>query len=183
MLTAASGTALASAQAATLDGVTMPDRIAVRGTELVLNGIGLRTYSMLRIHVYVAGLYLPEPSHDGEAILRSPDVKRLDVRFLRDLSAEKGREAWRSGIADNCKPPCRLDEAVVQRFLGLVPAVQKGDTGSLTFAGQAVTFDLNGRVIGTVDDPTFTRVILATFIGAVPVTERLKSELLGTERR
>lgn len=166
-------------RAAMLDGVTMPDRVTVNGRDLLLNGIGLRTYSLLHVRVYIAGLYLDQPSHDSEEIIRSPRIKRLAVQFLRDLSADKGRDAWREGFAGNCKPPCHLKPEAVDRFLALVPSVQKGDVGTLTFTGGNVTFDHNGHVIGTVDDPQFTSVILATFIGAVPATERLKQELLG----
>ena len=59
----------ASAAAAQLAGVAFPDAVALDGTELHLNGIALRTYSWLRIHIYVAGLYLEHPSHDAQAIL------------------------------------------------------------------------------------------------------------------
>ena len=171
--------ARASAQAAVLDGVTMPDQVRVDGTELRLNGVGLRTYSMLRLPIYVAALYLEQPSADGEEVMRSPGKKRLDIRFLRDVDAEKGREAWRTGFADNCKSPCHLNPADVDRFLAEVQPVRRGDTASLTFTQGRVSFDFDGRPLGTVADPAFASVILATFIGPVPVTERLKGELLG----
>ncbi len=109
--------ACASGQAAVLDGVTMPDQVKVDGTELRLNGVGLRTYSMLRLPIYVAALYLEQPSEDGQEVIRSPGKKRLNIRFLRDVDAEKGKEAWRSGFADNCKSPCHLNPADVDRFL------------------------------------------------------------------
>ena len=44
------------AAAAELDGVAMPDMQDVAGYHLVLNGVGLRTYSLLRVHIYVVGL-------------------------------------------------------------------------------------------------------------------------------
>ena len=75
--------------------------------------------------------------------------------------------------------PCRLNQADVDRFLAEVQPVQRGDSASLTFAGGHVSFDLDGRPLGMVADPKFASVILATFIGPVPVTERLKRELLG----
>ena len=42
--------------AATLAGVTLPDTQQVGNTQLVLNGLGLRSEFMVK--VYVAGLYL-----------------------------------------------------------------------------------------------------------------------------
>ena len=46
------------ASAAALDGLQVPDTLQVDGRALHLNGYGLRTYSILAIHIYVASLYL-----------------------------------------------------------------------------------------------------------------------------
>jgi hypothetical protein len=40
------------AQAAELDGVQLPDPLQINGKTLHLNGFGLRTYSILGIHIY-----------------------------------------------------------------------------------------------------------------------------------
>ncbi len=166
-------------RAAVLDGVTMPDEVTVDGTPLRLNGMGLRTYSFLRVQIYVAALYLEHRSDDGEEVIRSPGKKRIEVRFLRDVDAERGRQAWRDGFAANCRLPCRLDPADVDRFLAEVQPVRRGDTATLTFEQGHVSFVFDGRALGTVADPHFASVILATFIGPVPATEQLKSGLLG----
>ena len=108
---------LPGAQAADLDGVAMPDTRVVDGAPMRLNGIGLRTYSMLGIHIYVAGLYLERQSDDPDSILHSPERKLLDIHFVRDVDANNARQAWRDGFANNCRPPaCYLDPADVQRF-------------------------------------------------------------------
>jgi Chalcone isomerase-like len=78
----------AMASAAELDGVVMPDTHDVAGYHLTLNGLALRTYSVLRVHVYVAGLYLERRSSDGDAILNSSQPKLLRFVFLRDVDAE-----------------------------------------------------------------------------------------------
>ena len=58
ILAAAALVAVSVAHAADLDGVSMPDVRVVNGTQMRLNGIGLRTFSVLGIRIYVAGLYL-----------------------------------------------------------------------------------------------------------------------------
>ena len=60
-------------------------------------------------------------------ILRSPEMKFLDIRFLRDVDAEDARKAWRDGFEQNCRPPCYLDPHDVQRFLAAVPSMHRGD--------------------------------------------------------
>ena len=173
--------ALASGAAwsAELGGVNLPDRQTLGGTELQLNGIALRTYSLLRVHIYVAGLYLEHLTHDADAILRSREKKLVEVRFVHDVNAADAREAWRDGFERNCLPPCRLAPADVARFLAAVPAMRAGDRSTLAFGSGGLEFTINGQHLGTITDPTFAEAVLATFIGPDPPTERLKSGLLG----
>src|SRR5579859_5687596 len=149
----------------------MPDTWAAAGTMLRLNGVGLRTYSFLRIHVYVAGLYLQQPTTDAEAILRSEAVKLLDIHFLHDVTAARAREAWRTGFRNNCQLPCRLADTMIERFLAAVPDFHKGDESTLLFTPKAVEITVNGRVLGVVDDAQFSRAMLSNFIGTHPPTE------------
>jgi hypothetical protein len=168
------------ADAATLDGVTMPSARVADGTNLRLNGIGLRTYSVFGVRIYVAGLYLEQPSSDSDSILRSPEKKLLDIRFLRDGDAAHARRAWQDGFDGNCRPPeCSLNPQDVARFLASVPAIHRGDETVLLFtdAGALVTF--NGRPLGEIADRHFAETLLATFIGPAPPTPQLKQALLG----
>ena len=171
--------AIPAGAAATLDGVSLPETATLGTTELRLNGIALRTYSWLRIRIYVAGLYLERPSHDAETILRSPEKKLLVVRFIHDVDAEDARKAWREGFDDNCRAPCRLAPADVARFLAAVPAMRSGDRSTLAFTPAGVSITLNGQTLGMISDPMFAHAVLATFIGPKPPTDRLKRGLLG----
>lgn len=175
----ASLASLAVARAADLDGVSIPDTQLVDGRRLVLNGIGLRTYSVFDIHIYVAGLYLERQSDNAETILHSPETKLLDLHFLHDVNAEDAREAWLDGFDKNCQPPCYLDPRDIQRFLAAVTSIQKGDETKLLFTSSGAVVTSNGQLTGHINDPHFAEVILATFIGAAPPTARLKRELLG----
>ncbi len=169
-----------AAGAAELDGVTMPDLVTLAGATLHLNGIGLRTYSLLRIEIYIAGLYLQYPSKNAEAILDLPEKKVLVFHFLRDVDAQEARKSWSEGFDGNCRLPCRLNPADLQRFLAAVPAVRAGENSTLTFLPGRLTITVDGKLAGIITDPTFARAVLATIIGPDPPTERLKRELLGT---
>lgn len=157
----------------------MPDTIDLAGTRLVLNGIGLRTFSMFKIGVYVAGLYLDRKTHDALAILDSPSVKVLDVHFVHDADAERVRNAWREGFETDCRLPCQLPPAEVEKFLAAVPDMHQGDVSRLVYTQDYVSIAVNGHELGRVTNPAFMRVLLATFIGDHPPTDRLKRELLG----
>ena len=65
------------AAARTLDGVTMPEIVTRDGQTLQLNGLGLRRFTVLRIHGYVAGLYVPQPARSAQTILDEPGSNLL----------------------------------------------------------------------------------------------------------
>lgn len=169
----------AAAIAAELAGVTLPDTREAAGVRLVLNGIALRTYSILGIRIYVAGLYLQHRSTNAQAILLSPEIKLLEIHFLRDVSRSRSEQAWRTGFANNCTAPCSLDPHNVDRFIAAVPAIHRGDVSMFLFTPEGLSITLDGRDLGTITDQHFARAVLATFIGPVPPTPRVKRELLG----
>jgi chalcone isomerase-like protein len=179
ILAAVSSIALSVAHAADLEGVSMPDARVVDDAQMRLNGIGLRTFSVLGIRIYVAGLYLERRNGDPDTILHSQERKLLDIRFLRDVDAEDARKAWQESFEQICKPPCYLDPHDLQRFLAAVPSVHKGDESTLLFTSRGVHITFNGRLMGDISDPRFAELMLATFIGREPPTPRLKRELLG----
>jgi len=168
-----------SAEAADLEGISMPDLRTVNGIPLRLNGIGLRTFSIFSVQIYVAGLYLERRSGDPETIIRSEQIKLLDIRFLRDVGAQDARNAWQESFDQNCTTPCYLDRMEVRQFLDAVPSVRKGDTAALLFSQSGLQVTFNGRLMGDITDQHFAKVILTTFIGPAPPTPRLKRELLG----
>jgi hypothetical protein len=172
--------ALAAApRAAELNGIKLQDTRQVAGVTLVLNGLGLRTYSVFRVPIYVAGLYLEQRDSSADAILRSPEVKLLELRFLHDVGAKDARQAWQEGFENNCKLPCRLPAWQVVQFLAGVPAVHRGDSSTLLFTRRGLDIAINGRAYASIADPQFAQAVLATFIGADPPTPALKRGLLG----
>lgn len=171
--------AVGPAKAAERAGVDLPDTVQVAGIRLVLNGIALRTYSILGIRIYVAGLYLEQRSSNAAAILHSPETKLLVIRFLRNVSQRSAQQAWRSGFANNCAAPCRLTPGDIATFLGHVPAIHKGDLSEFLFTPYGLTVMFNGRVAGTTTNHYFAQQILRTFLGPTPPTPAVKRELLG----
>jgi hypothetical protein len=184
LLTMVAGLALLStASAAELQGVTLPERQRVGRTELQLNGIALRTYSILQVPIWVGGLYLMQPETDAGRILRSAEMKLLKIRFVHDVDQEQARDAWRDGFERNCGKPCDLAPLDVERFLAAVPSIRKGDRYVILFTADGAEISANGRLVGRIGNRRFATAMLATFIGPHPPTPRLKRELLGENLR
>jgi hypothetical protein len=164
--------------AAQVDGIQVPETLQVLGKKLYLNGSGLRTYSILGIHIYAASLYLEHLSTDPNEVIHSTETKLLTVRFEHAVSAEEAQKAWRTGLANNCIAPCHLDPEDVATFLSQVPAMHTGDNFDLVFTPNGGTVTVNGHEIGTISRRQFADAVLATFLGPDPASPTLKQELL-----
>jgi hypothetical protein len=176
------GAALATnVTAATLEGVMMPDTYLVAGHTLYLNGIGLRAATIFQVKVYVAALYLTQPSHDAQQILASPDPKVIRLQFLHSGSKEAVQQRLRTGEMVNCgSGDCPVSaKADFERFVAAAPAVDVGDTATYFYTSKGVRVFANDRIIGDYVNPDLARLLLAGFIGDHPPTQDLRSHLLG----
>src|ERR1700736_4562188 len=86
----------ATAPAVEVAGVKVPDTVTVEGKTLKLNGAGLRTKVVFK--VYVAGLYLENPSKDPAAIISSDQVKAIRLSIQRSLKGSQVSEAIEEGF-------------------------------------------------------------------------------------
>ena len=157
ILAAVSSIALSVAHAADLEGVSMPVARVIDGSQMRLNGIGLRTFSVLGIRIYVAGLYLEQRNGDPDTILHSHERKLLDIRFLRDVDAEDARKAWQESFEQNCKPPCYLDTRNIQRLSRRFHLYTTGMTRRCYSEGLPHNFQ---RPMGDIADPQFAELML-----------------------
>jgi hypothetical protein len=172
---------VSGASAATLGDTTLPDTYTVNGQPLVLNGIGLRTLTFFKIRAYVAGLYLPWPSHDAQQILASPESKVVLLKFVHGASKQRVQKQYREGESVNCgSGGCNpSDEADFERLVAAAPAVSPGDTSTYVFTPQRVQVFANDRLIDEFSNPDLAYRLLSGFIGNHPPSQDLRRRLLG----
>lgn len=166
------------AAAAERAGVAMPDAITVGQKTLLLNGIGLRERTIFKVNVYVAGLYLERRSTSAEEIIRSEQVKRLDVVLLRDVERDDLMEVFREALQRNGADMERL-AARIARFESCLSDLKEGD--SLTFLyvpGAGLTVLLRGRATGTIAGADFAGSLFSIWLGPKPADPSLKNQLL-----
>ena len=180
LLAAAGTTAPAFARA--LAGVDLPDRITVDSKSLVLNGIGLREATWLRVDVYVAGLYLETRSSDPQAILGSEETKRLMMKFVRAVDRDALLKGWREGFDRSSGPSAAALGERIATFESWVADMPKGGTMSLTYRpGAGVQVEIQGETKGTVPGADFARALFGIWLGAHPPNPGLKEGLLGKD--
>lgn len=171
----------APASAAERDGVRMPDRIQAEGKPLVLNGLGTREATFLKVDVYVAGLYLEKRSSDPRAIIDSEQVKRLVLHFVRDVDRDDITGAWQEGFEKNASKDARAKlRARIERLNGWMAAMRDGEELMFTYVpARGITVVVKGATKGTIPGSDFARVFLSIWLGPHPPNQGLKDGLLG----
>ena len=159
-------------------GVKLPDSIEAGGKTLKLNGAGLRKKVVFK--VYVAGLYLENPTHDASAAVSSDETKSMRLHVLRTLDAGKITEAITEGFERNSKTQMGGLKARLDRFNSMFPNVAEGDEIVMSyFPGKGTVVTAKGTEKGTIEGKDFADALFAVWLGPNPVQEDLKKALLG----
>ncbi len=159
-------------------GVKMPDAITVEGKTLKLNGIGLRKKVVFK--VYVAGLYVENPSKNAATIISTDEVKSITLHVLRGLSGNQIGEAISDGFWHNSKSQMGALTERLQKLTGMFPAVVEGDLIVLTYVpGKGTSVSAKGQEKGVIEGKDFADALFSVWLGANPVQDDLKKALLG----
>jgi len=173
--------AVPTLHAAEVAGIKVDDSLRVGGSELLLNGAGLR--SKLFIKVYVGALYVGQKSTTPAAILDNPQPRRMVMRLLRDVDAETLASAMDEGLKNNHTPVEMADmKAQAEALAGIMKSIGKareGDTIAIDFSADGVSISLNGETRGKVAGPGFAKALLKVWLGDKPADASLKKALLG----
>ena len=171
--------ALPPVHAATLGGVNMSDQATVSGKALILNGVGMRTATFLKVKVYVIGLYLESKSSDAKAIIESSQAKRIEMHFVHDVTAKELRDGWSEAFESNYQDVSSIANEI-SKFNASMRDVNSGDVIALEFYGSVVDVLVNAKKIDTVHGNAFQQAALAIWLGRKPPNEDLKTGILGT---
>lgn len=173
--------AVPTLHAAEVAGIKVDDSLRVGGSELLLNGAGLR--SKLFIKVYVGALYVGQKSTTPAAILDNPQPRRMVMRLLRDVDAETLASAMDEGLKNNHTPAEMADmKTQAEQLAGIMKSIGKareGDTIAIDFSADGVSISLNGETRGKVAGPGFAKALLKVWLGDKPADASLKKALLG----
>lgn len=168
------------AQAGKKEGVTMPDTVSVAGKNLVLNGMGLREATMLKVDVYVAGLYLETKSSDAAAVMGGTQLKRIHLVFKRDVERGEMTEALNDAFGKNAGDKKAALKPHMKTFSSWFTNLPEGSSMTLTHVpGKGLTLAINGQDKGTIPSDDFAQVIFAGWFGAKAGDGALKRQLLG----
>jgi hypothetical protein len=167
------------AYAAECIGVTMPDEYKLGADTLVLNGLGARLATMLKVKVYVAGLYLKEQVHDPAAIIGTDQPRYLELDFVRDVTKKEMTDAWTEGFKKSAgaKVSNLANEiAMLNAAMADLPTGSKLAFGYQPGKGTDVSIDSVSKTV--VPGADFASALISIWLGNPPNKE-VKTGLLG----
>src|SRR5438876_11277527 len=171
---------IGSAQGRECKGVNFPDQAQVEGSNLTLNGLGLRQATAFKVNVYVAALYVAKTSSDPNALLGANTPSELILQFVRNVGADDLQKGWSEGFEKNSKDQLPALKERIAMFNGWMTDAKTGER--LTFIhkpGAGVSVNVNGTVKGTSKGDDFAKALLAIWPGADPPNPEIKAGLLG----
>lgn len=152
------------------------------GSELVLNGAGIRKKFFMDI--YVGALYLPARTSSAEAIISDTGAAGVDMHIVyKEIDRQKLTDGWEDGFRLNLT----ADQLAALRpkldsFNALFTAVRKGDVIRIAYIpGTGTEVRINDVMRGAVEGNDFFRALLKVWLGDRPVSKSLRQEMLGLD--
>lgn len=139
-----------------------------------LQPVGQGTFSWLGLRVYDAALWAP----NGRLDLSRPYA--LVVRYARALDRESIAERSIEEIAHLGLGSREQLGVWGARLRTLAPDVAEGDEiAGVHRPGKGARFYLNGRLLGEIDDPAFSRAFFAIWLDPRTSAPELRAALIG----
>jgi hypothetical protein len=167
-------------------GVKFAPTVQLGGSNLVLNGAGLR-YKFV-VKVYAAALYLAGKATTPEAVLAAPGPKRMHVVMLRDIDGNELGKLFTRGMQDNA-PREEFSKSIpgtlrMAEVFSARKRLKEGDSFFIDWIpGTGTQVVINGKAEGApIAEPEFFTALMRIWLGANPADDALKSALLGQPR-
>ncbi len=172
--------------AATQDiaGVKVEDSATVGGTNLQLNGAGIRVKFF---KIYVGELYTTKKVSSLDELVAAPGPKRLKMTFLREVESSSFGKLLTRGVEDNV-PRNEMSKLVpgLMRMSDIFTqhkSLAPGDVITLDWIpGTGLVVSAKGKPQGEpFTDPAFFKGMMAIWFGPSPGDWKLKDAMLGTK--
>ena len=150
---------------------SFPIRQTISGTDLVLNGYGVR--ERLFLDVYGCALYAPRKSSSSDYLMAPTTPTAIRIRV--DLTPPADPPArWEETFRNALNP------ALYARLVRTYETLAAGDTLLFTYSPKSGTSAyLNNRHVFTVAGHDLMRGLLDQWLGPYPVSAELRRDLLN----
>jgi hypothetical protein len=165
------------AMAKDVEGVQIPETLTQDARTLRLIGAGVRSKWMF--NVYVGALYAEKPTFNAANLIKSEQVKRMDMHLLRDVGKDKIVESIREGFEKQSKAQMPALQGRLDQLAAAVPDLKKGDVLSLTYIPEKGVVVAGAAKETVIPGKDFADALFSVWLGPDPVDSDLKRKLLG----
>ncbi len=169
--------AAAHAQAATCRDISFPRHLQVNGSDLTLNGLGVRKATFLKVNVYVAAYYVGTPGHDPKPLIEAGGPQQLTLQFVRNVGVDDLRKAFLEGFERAQEPGLGERVARLNSWMTDMKSGQRLTFVRLPSSGVQIT--VNEVQKGVIEGVDFSRALISIWLGPTPPNPELKAGLLG----
>jgi hypothetical protein len=170
---------IGTAQGRECHGISFPDQVQTEGATLLLNGMGIRQATFLKVNVYVAALYVAKPSSDPAVLLSAGVPYQLILQFVRNVDASDINKGWVEGFERNSHGQVPGLQERIATLRKWTTDIKSGQRLQFTFRpGTGLQLSANGEIKGTIGGDDFGSTFLSIWLG-VPPNPEIKIGLLG----
>lgn len=149
--------------------------------EPMLNGIGV--HQELGREIFIGALFSESLSNDAGTLLRNQQPMRMELKIVspEGITARRFSRLWIEGLAVNSKAEALMAQADnTVAFDGMFKGrlVQNDHIKISNTPGRGVSISVNDVLLGTIKDDNFFSMLLATWIGQVPLSSDYRDSLL-----
>lgn len=167
-----------------LEGIQLPHSKEIDGYTLFRNGEGVRRINFMGfdIKVYVASFWTYSHLNNIEEIMACDKPKRFDFTFLRGFGKGKVAAAWSRQLDFSVTHDYETYAEDRDAFIKFFGEIVEGGTESVIMVGDDTIVVDQGVEKGKIVGKNFQKAFLSMLFGEKPVTDDLKSGLLGLKR-
>ncbi|WP_298350357.1 chalcone isomerase family protein [uncultured Dokdonia sp.] len=172
---------LTFSQAQTVVGdATLPNTMTVEGTNLVLNGAGMR--EKVIFDLYAGGLYLASKKSDAAAIVNADETMAMKLDIVSGMvSSKKMIGAVDDGFDASMNGDTSSLDAQITKFKGFFSdKIVKTNVFDIAYVkGKGTVVSKNGKEVGMIPGLEFKKALFGIWLGSDPADDDLKEAMLG----
>ena len=162
--------------------VMLPNTMKVGGSDLVLNGGGIRKKAFV-LELYSGGLYLESKSKDAKGIIDADKNMAMKLVITSSfVSSDAMKEAVNDGFDASMRGDTSSLNSEIQKFIGFFSEeIVEEDVFDITYqTGRGVVCYKNGKELGVIPGMAFKKALFGIWLGKVPADIKLKKGMLGS---
>jgi hypothetical protein len=164
-------------------GEQVPNKLSANGTELTLNGAGLR--EKLWLDLYVGSLFLETKSSDAKKVITADAPMAIRLQIVSGLiTSDKMIDACKEGFQKSAKDGYTTSQAKKDQFINVfkMDEIVDGNNYNLVYTpGTGVQVYLDNKLKDTIAGLDFKKALFGIWFCSEPADEDLMEGMLGLD--